>query len=297
MFDRFRIVLNYFLPKKWLTRLAGKAANYKGGWLTKKIIDIFVRFYAINIREADNYNTASYDTFNDFFIRRLKKDARRINSNNCFLVMPADGSISQLGHIKGDQIFQAKGLYYNLAGLLAGNNALASHFLNGIFINIYLSPQDYHRVHMPCRGVLSEMIYIPGRLYSVNPISTRNIPNLFCCNERVICVFHTDYGLMVQILIGATIIGSIETVWAGTVTSPHKDIAKHWHYPTADHKDAIILLKGDEMGCFKLGSTVINLFTPNTIKLIKNLKPEDKIYFGQPLAVALSQHINILHVS
>jgi len=239
--------------------------------------------------EASKPDTASYRTFNDFFVRPLKEGARPIDPDATLLALPADGAISQLGRIEGDQIFQAKGHYYTLQALLAGNDELAQQFQDGNFVTTYLAPRDYHRVHMPCNGVLREMIYVPGDLYSVNPLTARNIPNLFARNERVICVFDTDHGPMVQILVGATIVGSIETVWAGTITPPREGVIKRWHYPAADHDGAVVLLKGQEMGRFKLGSTVINLFAPQRVKLAESLEAESKTRLGQPLAIALPQ--------
>ena len=166
---------------------------------------------------------------------------------------------------------------------------MAAQFRDGHFVTTYLAPRDYHRVHMPCNGILREMIYVPGDLYSVNPLTARNIPNLFARNERVICYFDTDIGPMVQILVGATIVGSIETSWAGTITPPREGVIKRWHYPAADSEGAVVLLKGQEMGRFKLGSTVINLFAPGRVKLAESLEAESKTRLGQPLAIVLPQ--------
>ncbi|AIX49466.1 archaetidylserine decarboxylase [Pantoea eucrina] len=289
MFDRFKLGLNHILPKKALTELAGWGASRRGGWLTKAVIDAFVWFYKVDMAEASKPHTGSYRTFNDFFVRPLKEGARPADPDASLLALPCDGAISQLGRITGDQIFQAKGHYYTLQALLAGNDELAEKFIDGEFVTTYLAPRDYHRVHMPCNGILREMIYVPGDLYSVNPLTARNIPNLFARNERVICVFDTDHGPMVQILVGATIVGSIETVWAGTVTPPREGVIKRWRYPSAEHDGAVVLLKGQEMGRFKLGSTVINLFAPDRIKLAESLEAESKTRLGQPLAIALPQ--------
>ncbi|WP_292977361.1 archaetidylserine decarboxylase [Pantoea sp. UBA4549] len=289
MFDRFKLGLNHILPKKALTELAGWGASRRGGWLTKAVIDAFVWFYKVDMAEASKPHTGSYRTFNDFFVRPLKEGARPVDPDASLLALPCDGAISQLGRITGDQIFQAKGHYYTLQALLAGNDALAEKFIDGEFVTTYLAPRDYHRVHMPCNGILREMIYVPGDLYSVNPLTARNIPNLFARNERVICVFDTDHGPMVQILVGATIVGSIETVWAGTVTPPREGVIKRWRYPSAEHDGAVVLLKGQEMGRFKLGSTVINLFAPDRVKLAESLEAESKTRLGQPLAIALPQ--------
>lgn len=289
MFDRIKLCLNHLLPKKWLTELAGWGASRRGGWLTRLAIDLFVWVYKVDMSEARKSDTASYRTFNDFFVRPLKDDARPVEADPSLLVLPADGAISQLGPIEGNQIFQAKGHTYTLEALLAGQETLASQFRDGHFVTTYLAPRDYHRVHMPCNGILREMIYVPGDLYSVNPLTARNIPNLFARNERVICYFETDNGPMVQILVGATIVGSIETSWAGTITPPREGVIKRWHYPAAEDDGAVVLLKGQEMGRFKLGSTVINLFAPGRVKLAESLVAEGKTRLGQPLAMVLPQ--------
>lgn len=286
MLNNLKISLQYILPKLWLTRLAGWGANKRAGWLTKLVIDLFVRYYKVDMKEAQNPDTASYRTFNDFFTRPLREDARPIDTDPNILVMPADGIISQAGGIDNDKILQAKGHDYTLEALLAGNYQLADQFRNGSFVTTYLSPRDYHRVHMPCNGILREMIYVPGDLFSVNPLTAQNIANLFARNERVICRFDTEFGPMVQILVGATIVGSIATLWSGTVTPPREGIIKRWSWPEGNDKNAIALLKGQEMGRFKLGSTVINLFAPGKVKLIDGLKSQSITRVGQPLARA-----------
>ena len=194
------------------------------------MIDIFVWFYRVDMSEAQKSDTASYRTFNDFFVRPLRDEARPIDADPNLLVLPADGAISQLGHIEGDTIFQAKGHYYSLEALLAGDRQMAAQFRDGEFATTYLAPRDYHRVHMPCNGILREMIYVPGDLYSVNPLTARNIPNLFARNERVICYFDTEFGPMAQIPVGATIVGSIETARSGTVTPPREGVIKRWSF-------------------------------------------------------------------
>ena len=289
MLDRLKLGLNAILPKKGLTELAGWGASKRAGWLTKAVIDVFVWFYKVDMKEAQKPDTASYRTFNDFFVRPLRDDARPIEKDPNLLVLPADGAISQLGHIAGDQIFQAKGHTYSLEALLAGNAAMSEMFRDGEFVTTYLAPRDYHRVHMPCNGILREMIYVPGDLYSVNPLTAQNIPNLFARNERVICLFDTEFGPMAQILVGATIVGSIETSWAGTVTPPREGVIKRWSWPGADADGAVVLLKGQEMGRFKLGSTVINLFAPGQVKLAESLTPETTTRLGQTLAIALQK--------
>jgi len=287
--DRLKLGLNNLLPKKALTELAGWGASKRAGWLTKAVIDIFVWYYKVDMKEAQKPDTASYRTFNDFFVRPLRPDARPTDIDPDTLAQPADGAISQLGHIEGEQIFQAKGHTYSLEALLAGNEKMTDMFRNGEFVTTYLAPRDYHRVHMPCNGTLREMIYVPGDLYSVNPLTAHNIPNLFARNERVICLFDTEFGPMAQILVGATIVGSIETVWAGTVTPPREGVIKRWSFPAADTDDAVILLKGQEMGRFKLGSTVINLFAEGQVKLAENLAAESKVRLGETLATVPPQ--------
>ncbi len=289
MLDAIKLGLNDLLPKKWLTELAGWAASKRAGWLTKAVIDIFVWFYRVDMSEAKKPDTASYRTFNDFFVRPLRDEARPIDADPNLLVLPADGAISQLGHIDGDTIFQAKGHSYSLEALLAGDRQMAAQFRDGEFATTYLAPRDYHRVHMPCNGILREMIYVPGELYSVNPLTARHVPNLFARNERVICYFDTEFGPMAQILVGATIVGSIETAWSGTVTPPREGVIKRWNWPGADDEGAVVLLKGQEMGRFKLGSTVINLFAAGRIKLAESLEAESKTRLGQPMAIALQR--------
>ena len=273
MLNDLKLSLQYILPKLWLTRLAGWGASKRAGWLTKLVIDLFVKYYKVDMKEAQKPDTAAYRTFNDFFVRPLRDDVRPLNTDPNVLVMPADGVISQLGAIENDKILQAKGHDYSLEALLAGNYQMADLFRNGSFATTYLSPRDYHRVHMPCNGILREMIYVPGDLFSVN--------------QRVICLFDTEFGPMAQILVGATIVGSIETVWSGTVTPPREGIIKRWTWPAGDNEGSIALLKGQEMGRFKLGSTVINLFAPGQVKLVDTLQSLSVTKIGHPLATAV----------
>lgn len=284
MLNNIKLSLQHILPKLWLTRLAGWGASKRAGWLTKLVIDLFVKYYNVDMKEAQRSDTASYRTFNDFFARALRDDARPIDTNPNVLTIPADGAISQIGRIEGDRLFQAKGHHYTLEALLAGNYQLAERFLGGLFATTYLSSRDYHRVHMPCNGILREMIYVPGDLFSVSHFTAQHIPNLFARNERVICVFDTEFGPMVQILVGAIIVGSIETVWAGSVTPPREGIIKRWTWPEGDNENAVALLKGQEMGRFKLGSTVINLFAPGAVKLAEHLQHLSITKVGEPLA-------------
>lgn len=290
--DRIKIGLNYLLPKKCLTELMGWFANKNLRWLTKIMIDIFVWYYNVNMKEAKYAEISNYKNFNDFFARSLHEKARPIDQNTSILVHPVDGIISQLGNIQNDIIVQAKNHSYSLEALLAGDYKMAKKFINGKFINFYLEPASYHRVHMPYNGVLRQMIYVPGDLYSVNSLIAKNVPNLFARNERVICLFDSDFGPFVQIMIGALIVGSIETIWHGQVTPPRNGIIKRWSWPKfynnySNQDNNVILLKGQEMGKFKFGSTVINLFA-NKVQILDNLSKSSRTFFGQPLARILN---------
>ncbi|CAG9430040.1 archaetidylserine decarboxylase [Providencia alcalifaciens] len=284
MLDKIKIRLQFMLPKQGLTQLAGWFASRNVGIVTQWAIKLFAKAYKVNMNEAQKSELTAYSTFNDFFIRTLKDDARPIVAAEHQLAQPADGAVSQLGSIDNDLIFQAKGHNYTVEALLAGQYELADKFRNGDFITTYLSPSDYHRVHMPCDGLLTEMIYVPGDLFSVNPLTAANVPNLFARNERLICVFDTPFGAMVQILVGATIVGSIDTVWSGCVNPQREGVIKRWTYPEQDEEGAIFLRKGEEMGLFKLGSTVINLFEPNKIRFNASLIPSYATRMGELLA-------------
>lgn len=254
MSDRLFVLSQYVLPKQALTALAGKLANIRGGGMTTSFIQWFAGKYGVNMAEAANPDLAAYATFNDFFTRPLKAGARPMAQTA--LVSPVDGAVSQLGAIKHDQIFQAKGHSYSTRALVGGDADLASQFEDGSFATIYLSPKDYHRIHMPCDGRLMRMIYVPGDLFSVNPATARGVPGLFARNERVVCVFETATGPFVLTLVGATIVGSMATVWHGVVNPPRTRQVREWRYEDQN----IVLKKGDEMGRFLLGSTVVLLF-------------------------------------
>ncbi|MBX4180812.1 archaetidylserine decarboxylase [Sodalis sp. CWE] len=288
--DKLKIILHQFLPKKWITELIGLGAEYRGGWITKVLISLFVRWYNIDLKEAQKQDISLYSTFNEFFVRPLRYEVRPIDTDPKALICPADGVISQIGFIKDKQIFQAKKHYFNLEALLACNEFMVAKFQNGIFATIYLSPRDCHRIYMPCDGILHEMLYVPGELFSLNSLAVTNIPNVFARNERVICLFDTNFGLMAQILIGAIIVGSIETVWEGVITPPREGVIKRWRYCHADNKKKITLLKGQEMGRFKLGSSVINLFTNNSVVLSEHLHKNYTIHFGQKLGHGIPQN-------
>ena len=279
--QRAKVAFQYIMPQLYLTQFAGWFAQQKWGAVTHFVIKAFAKKYNVDMSEAKKENFSDYESFNQFFIRELKDDARKINENPTALCLPADGRVSQIGHIDDDRLLQAKGHFFSLSDLLAGDEELVHIFKNGEFATIYLSPRDYHRVHMPCDATLRKMIYVPGDLFSVNPFLAEHVPNLFARNERVICVFDTAFGLMVQILVGATITASMSTVWAGVINPPRTGEVKVWTY---QGDSAIKLTKGQEMGAFQLGSTVINLFPANSVTLAEHLEVDVPVRMGEILA-------------
>ncbi|NVD97386.1 archaetidylserine decarboxylase [Massilia sp. BJB1822] len=278
MSDRLAVLPQYLLPKTALTNFAGRVAGAKGGAMTTRLIRWFVGKYDVNMAEAANPDIASYHSFNDFFTRALKPGARPLAEAD--LVCPVDGRISQFGAIEDDQIFQAKGHKFSTTALVGGDRALAAHFQHGSFANLYLSPRDYHRIHMPCDGKLTRMIYVPGELFSVNPTTARGIPGLFARNERVVCVFETAFGPFVMTLVGATIVGSMATVWHGVVNPPRQPDVCEWTY--ADQN--IVLKKGEELGRFLLGSTVVMLFPKDTLHFNEQWQPAGPVRLGECMA-------------
>jgi phosphatidylserine decarboxylase len=247
-------LLQHLLPKQALTSLAGVLAGARGGAATTAAIRAFVSRYGVNMAEAAQPDPAAYPTFNEFFTRALQPGVRPLAQAD--LICPVDGAISQFGSIDGDRIFQAKGHHYTTQALVGGDGALAAHFHQGLFATLYLSPRDYHRIHMPCVGRLLRMIHVPGDLFSVNPATAQGVPGLFARNERVVCVFDSDAGPWVLVLVGATIVGSMATVWHGVVNPPRPGTVREWTY----HDQDIRLAQGQEMGRFLLGSTVVMLF-------------------------------------
>lgn len=282
MSDRLAVLPQYFLPKYLLTAFAGLVANDRGGKRTTRLINWFVRKYNVNMQEAANPDTASYASFNEFFTRPLRADARPISSAK--YVCPVDGAISEFGNIAAGQIFQAKGHYFSTTALVGGDASLAEKYHDGQFANIYLSPRDYHRIHMPCDGRLTRMIYVPGELFSVNPTTARGVPGLFARNERVVCVFDSAYGEFVLVLVGATIVGSMQTAWHGIVNPPRSKNVREWHY--ADQH--IHLKKGEEMGRFLLGSTVVMLFGKDSMQFNQDWHAAGAVRLGEPMGTAIN---------
>ena len=278
MTDRTAVLSQYLIPKQAITLLAGRIARAKGGGLTTRLIAWFVRRYRVNMLEAANPDMASYATFNEFFTRALKVGARPLAAAD--LICPVDGAISQFGRIEGQQIFQAKGHQYTSTALVGGDAALAAQFDNGHFATLYLSPRDYHRIHMPCAGRLLRMIYVPGDLFSVNPATARGVPGLFARNERVVCVFEGERGPFVLVLVGATIVGSMATTWHGAVNAPRPGRLSEWRYDS----ETILLQQGDEMGRFLLGSTVVMLFPQGPLQFNPAWQPGGAIRLGEVMA-------------
>lgn len=256
----------------------GRLARARLGWATRWMIRLFVRRFAVNLGEALDPDPRAYACFNDFFARALQPGARPIAAAE--FVCPVDGRISQFGAIVDGQIYQAKGHSFSTAALLGGDGRLAERFAKGSFANLYLSPKDYHRIHMPCDGRLIAMTYVPGDLYSVSPACARTIPGLFARNERVVCSFDTDHGPMVMVLVGATVVGSIATVWHGLINAPRPATMHTWNYTDR----AIVLRKGEEMGRFLMGSTVILLFAQNHVRFNPDWQAAGPVMLGSAMA-------------
>ena len=278
MSDRLAVLPQYLLPKQALTSAAGHFASMRGGAATTRFIRWFVGRYQVDMSEAANPDITAYPTFNEFFTRALKPGARPLAAAD--LICPVDGAISQFGPIDEHQVFQAKGHSYSTTALVGGDRTLAHQFAHGSFATIYLSPRDYHRIHMPCDGRLTRMIYVPGDLFSVNPTTARGVPGLFARNERVVCVFDTPRGPFVLVLVGATIVGSMATVWHGVVNPPRAKAVREWTYTDK----AIDLKKGDEMGRFLLGSTVVMLWPKSELRFNPAWAPAGPVRLGQVMA-------------
>jgi phosphatidylserine decarboxylase len=279
---RLAVLPQYLLPKHRLTRFAGWVARGERGKRTTRLIRWFVGKYGVNMDEAAQPDIAAYVSFNDFFTRALKDGARPLAQAD--MVCPVDGAISQFGPIDDHQIFQAKGHNYSTQALVGGDASLAAHFQHGSFATLYLSPRDYHRIHMPCDGRLTRMIYVPGDLFSVNPKTARGVPGLFARNERVVCVFETAHGPMVLTLVGATIVGSMATVWHGVVNPQRLGELREWRYGEGEAGGVVELKQGEEMGRFLLGSTVVMLFPQGPLAFNPAWGPARAIRLGETMA-------------
>lgn len=267
------------LPQHTLSRFIGIFTNSKNKFIKSTLIKLCLFFYAVDLKEAEDENIENYTSFNNFFTRKLKPNVRTIDTDKTVLISPVDGTIYQFGKIEDKQLFQAKGKYFSLETLLGQQQDLVAQFINGSFLTAYLAPKDYHRVHIPYSGKLKKMVHVPGKLFAVNPTTTNNIANLFARNERVICLFETSFGPMIIILVGAMIVASIHTVWAGEVTPPTTKEIRTWNYD-----NGIELNKGDELGHFQMGSTVIILIPENKSEFSTNLQVNQTIKLGEYIA-------------
>ncbi|TNC86548.1 MAG: phosphatidylserine decarboxylase [Thalassolituus sp.] len=280
MKDRLFIASQYVLPQHLLSRAVGTLADAEMEWVKNPLINLFIKQFGVNMSEAQRQTAGEFKSFNDFFTRELIDGARPIEGDASVLSSPADGAVSQLGEIVDGRVFQAKGQDYCLTELLGGDAQRAAPFMGGEFATIYLSPKDYHRVHMPMKGTLRDMIYVPGDLFSVNQVTAENVPRLFARNERVVCIFDTEKGPMAMVLVGAMIVAAVETVWAGHIAPPRRELkVTEYGAPTP-----VSLEKGAEMGRFKLGSTVILCHPKDTVKWSENLKAGTPLRMGEAIA-------------
>ncbi len=279
MSDRLAVLAQYLLPKRALTQFGGLIASARGGPLTTRLIRWFVGRYQVDMSEAADPDIGNYASFNAFFTRARRADARPLARAD--LVCPVDGAISQFGAIERDQILQAKGHHYSTTALLGGDAELAARFQDGAFATLYLSPRDYHRIHMPCDGRLVRMSYVPGALFSVNPVTARGVPGLFARNERVVCLFESEQGPFVLALVGATIVGSMATVWHGVVNPPRAAQVRTWRYDDAP----VVLAQGQEMGRFLLGSTVVLLFPKGRMRFNPDWAPARAVRLGEAMGL------------
>ena len=282
MLNSLFIIFQYVVPQHLLSLLAGKISSSENAKLKNFLISYFLKNYDINMSEAEVQNAFEFETFNHFFTRKLKNDVRPISSENNVIISPADGVVSQVGLIKNGEIFQAKGRSFNLYDFLGRNKNISDFFLNGSFSTIYLSPKDYHRIHMPFPGTLMSMDYIPGNLFSVNPVTVESVDNLFARNERLSCIFETKNGPMAVVLVGAMIVSGIRVIWEKNPFIKNRKV-QHFKYPLKG-EGSVHLNKGDELGRFLLGSTVVICFPNKKVNWNKNIMLETSLKMGQSIA-------------
>lgn len=285
MKGRLFLLFQHLVPQHALSRLVGAFAACRWAWVKTPFINWFAKRYEVNLSEARCSDLRQFKSFNDFFTRELKPGARPIDADDASVVSPADGAINQLGNIAHGTLLQAKGRHFSLVNLLGGDAELAEPFQEGSFCTVYLSPKDYHRVHMPLAGTLTRMIHVPGKLFSVNQFTSENVESLFARNERVVCFFETDHGPMALVLVGAMIVASVDTVWAGEVC-PGREASAHINYE--GQIPPVQIGKGAEMGRFKLGSTVVAVFGPGMMQLQADLAAADAVCMGQPIGTIVS---------
>jgi len=284
--DHCKAIPQRFLPHHWLSRRMHALARSRNLLIRKGLIRFFLHRFHIDLGDAAVQDPNAFETFNAFFTRGLRDGARTIATGDDVLISPVDATISQLGRMEDGAILQAKGKHFDVVTLLGGNEARAQPFRNGCFATLYLSPRDYHRIHMPLEGTLREMVYVPGRLFSVSPATTRALPDLFARNERVALIFDTAAGPLAMVLVGALFVGSIETVWAGEVTPPPGRRVRTWEYDPSTGPGSFI--KGDEIGRFNMGSTVILLSGQEALQWEARLAPGLHLKLGEPIAQASS---------
>ncbi len=281
-FDALFVTLQYLLPHHLLSRLVGWLARNEWPPLKNALIRVFAWRFKVDMGDALQPDPTAYPHFNAFFTRPLRAGARALDADPAAVLCPADGTLSQIGRIDGNQLLQAKGEHYTLERLLGGDPVLAKAFHNGQFATVYLSPKDYHRVHMPLAGTLLRTVYIPGRLFSVNDATAQRVPNLFARNERLVCIFETPAGKMALVLVGAMIVAGIEVTWNGPVTPPHRAMAVT-HFRSTPGQAPPAIPRGGEMGRFYLGSTAIVLFGPDAVQWDAALAAGQPVRMGQTL--------------
>ncbi len=278
------IAAQYGLPHHGLSRLLGRLTHCRIPVIKNTLIRGFSRLYSVNLDEAEQAEPAAYTCFNDFFTRALKSGSRPWPDDPVCLASPADGVVSQIGRCQAGQLIQAKGKSFEVTNLLGGSPERALPFLNGHFATIYLSPRDYHRLHMPLDGTLREMILVPGRLFSVNQTTSERVDNLYARNERVVALFDTEIGPMALVLVGALFVASIETTWHGVVTPPQGQSVTVWHYPD----NPPVLQRGEELGRFNMGSTIIVLFGAEAMSWSTALTAGSALRLGETLGQRLN---------
>ncbi len=281
--DRLFALPQYALPHHLLSAAMERVARCRARWLKDPLIRWFARRYRIDWDEARFRSPGAYADFNSFFTRELRLGVRPVDGDPRSVVSPVDAVVSQAGTADGDRLFQAKGRAFDLVRLLGGSPTRAAPFRGGSFVTLYLSPRDYHRIHMPLAGTLEEMVCVPGRLFSVNPATSRVVPDLFARNERVVAFFDTQVGPLALVLVGAVFVGSIETVWHGPVTPPRRQEVRRWEYPAGD----VRLAKGQELGRFNMGSTVIAVFGEGRARWLPELAPGRRVRVGQAVGELL----------
>lgn len=280
MIKKFLVFLQHLIPQHFCSRLFARLADSRIKWLKNLLINWFIKHYRIDLQSAIKQRAEDFASFNEFFIRQLKPGARPLATEKNAVISPVDGSLSQWGEISQGRLIQAKGFDYSLESLLA-DSKFAANFVSGQFATLYLSPKDYHRVHMPFAGELLEMTYVPGNLFAVNTATTNQIPAIFAKNERVICIFNTEIGKMAVILVGALLVAGIHTAWAGKVTPNQTKTVKSISY------EGLSLARGEELGYFCMGSTVIVLFEPQRVNFAQNLVANQAVKYGEKIATLI----------